>query len=881
MRSLIRRWRQGAERVIAPRPGWQPSLSARRSNPVCQRLRQATAWLVAFLYFTGVRPVSAAAFDGTPQERAAAIQAAGYARDASALSELAKAALDRDPVIAYAAAEALGAIGTEAAADELLKAWACGSTAGLANGLLRCAEARRKAGDAARARALYAACEAKGTEAQKAAARAALAALDPASAAEAKPPPLVRLRDESSWVRLPAMREAVRSADVAALPALFELSLRPDEDGRAATLALSAFAAKETDAFLYGEMRKAGPGRAKAVELLAARGNKELARRLCDASLYDAPGAAAAAGSAWRACLTQEEFAAALAFAFGPPPEKRREPLASALAVVAQQLPDQARVLREIGAQLARAESAAKADLLGLLAGLPSEGARDLLCEQMTSDDAERRKATVRVFAKWSTPLAVAPLAAAAKTDADRSVKILALRSVLALVQKPGVVAKPEKLALLAELAAAAERAEERKALLDGVKATGGKEADALHARLAEAFGLTGVAARVIAAVNAGGPEVGAFRADGQFVGGSVHAAAQEADLDDASDAAPAAVYRDCRFRDSVYTFDGLKADAPYTLRLHFAETFHERPGARVFDVTCNGRPLLTDYDILVKAGKKMKAVTETFDVAADAAGKLTVAFKTKRDQALVNGLEILEGSVRSVVPRPAGKPGRPDVLLLTGANNHDWRETTAALRAVFAESPTFAVAVAENPWDMKPGDLEGYELVFSNWNTWGKDKREWTAQMKAAFMAWVKRGGGFFVLHAGASLFYDWDEFQSLTGGSWEKGTFHPHRQAFTVNISDKGHPVTRGLADFEIFDEPWQRVANRNPARQVLLTGVVSKENKGSGEPEPFAWTTRAGQGRCFNLVLGHDARAITNASCKKLILRGAEWAATGDVK
>jgi len=240
--------------------------------------------------------------------------------------------------------------------------------------------------------------------------------------------------------------------------------------------------------------------------------------------------------------------------------------------------------------------------------------------------------------------------------------------------------------------------------------------------------------------------------------------------------------------------------------------------------------------------------------------------------------------ALRDAAARYAGDVaagGKIRVLLLTGANNHDWRATTAALATLFAASPKFAVTVEECPWKMKPADIEGYDLLFSNWNTYGPDKREWTAEMKAAFMAWVKRGGGFFVLHAGGSMFYDWDAFQSLTGGSWEKGTFHPHRQAFTVNIADKAHPVTRGLADFEIFDEPWQKVANRNPARRVLATATIGTANKGSGEPEPFVWTTEMGQGRCFNLVPGHDVRALEAPGCAALILRGSAWAATGDVR
>jgi type 1 glutamine amidotransferase len=41
-------------------------------------------------------------------------------------------------------------------------------------------------------------------------------------------------------------------------------------------------------------------------------------------------------------------------------------------------------------------------------------------------------------------------------------------------------------------------------------------------------------------------------------------------------------------------------------------------------------------------------------------------------------------------------------------------------------------------------------------------------------------------------------------------------------------------------------------------------------------MAWTLRHGEGRVFVTVLGHDARARENASFKKLLSQGCEWAA-----
>lgn len=48
-------------------------------------------------------------------------------------------------------------------------------------------------------------------------------------------------------------------------------------------------------------------------------------------------------------------------------------------------------------------------------------------------------------------------------------------------------------------------------------------------------------------------------------------------------------------------------------------------------------------------------------------------------------------------------------VLLLSGANNHDWRATTPVLQATLETGGLCQVSVTENPADLRPGDLEGF----------------------------------------------------------------------------------------------------------------------------------------------------------------------------
>lgn len=58
---------------------------------------------------------------------------------------------------------------------------------------------------------------------------------------------------------------------------------------------------------------------------------------------------------------------------------------------------------------------------------------------------------------------------------------------------------------------------------------------------------------------------------------------------------------------------------AEYAVRLHFAElNAAAKPGSRVFDVSINGQPVLTSFDILAKTGGAGRALVEEFIIPAD-----------------------------------------------------------------------------------------------------------------------------------------------------------------------------------------------------------------------------------------------------------------------
>jgi uncharacterized protein len=219
------------------------------------------------------------------------------------------------------------------------------------------------------------------------------------------------------------------------------------------------------------------------------------------------------------------------------------------------------------------------------------------------------------------------------------------------------------------------------------------------------------------------------------------------------------------------------------------------------------------------------------------------------------------------------------NVLLLSGQNNHAWQKTTPAIQNILEKSGRFFVTVTNNPENLAPEELNQYDVIMSNWNTWPDvTGKRWDPDLEKAFLTFVAEGKGVVIIHAGSSTLQDWPEFQQIAGGTWELGsTGHGPIHTFKVSIENSNHPITKGLKEFYIKDELWHRTKFQ-PGIKVLCSAYSSPEKKGTGQNEPVTIVTHYGKGRCCNFVLGHDATTMQNAAWQTIMVRATEWAATG---
>ena len=105
------------------------------------------------------------------------------------------------------------------------------------------------------------------------------------------------------------------------------------------------------------------------------------------------------------------------------------------------------------------------------------------------------------------------------------------------------------------------------------------------------------------------------------------------------------------RYTDSTYTIPALAPGASYQVRLYFLDWYWTKVGERAFNVSINGTPALTDFDIVqaaVNAGGDgaYQGVEEDFTAVADANGTITIAFtRGTADQALINAIAVVPAS--------------------------------------------------------------------------------------------------------------------------------------------------------------------------------------------------------------------------------------------
>lgn len=238
--------------------------------------------------------------------------------------------------------------------------------------------------------------------------------------------------------------------------------------------------------------------------------------------------------------------------------------------------------------------------------------------------------------------------------------------------------------------------------------------------------------------------------------------------------------------------------------------------------------------------------------------------------------------------PATAGERARLRVLIVSGANNHDWKFTTPELAQILEETGRFAVDITYEP-STGLADVErlrGYDAILLDYNG-----PRWGEAADAAFLSAVHdHGVGVAVVHAANNPFPGFDEYETLVGHLWRQGTGHGAFHEFKVDVVDRDHPITRTMLSFDQHpDELYHKLVNvQGVERRVLAHALSSRESRGTGENEPMILVGSYGAARVFHTPLGHvwvgaegSKESQRDPRFRDLVARGTEWAATGEVR
>lgn len=229
-----------------------------------------------------------------------------------------------------------------------------------------------------------------------------------------------------------------------------------------------------------------------------------------------------------------------------------------------------------------------------------------------------------------------------------------------------------------------------------------------------------------------------------------------------------------------------------------------------------------------------------------------------------------------SAEPEKTGKPIK--VLLVTGAEYHNWRETAPVLAAQLRKDPRMEVRVIEDAHLLGKLDLSEYEVILLNYMNWqvpapGEAARE-------NFRKAIAGGKGLVLVHFACGAWREhpdvnklaWSEYKNLAGRVWDpKLRGHDPHGKFRVEIVMPDHPIMKGMQPFETVDELYTCLTGDRPI-EVLATA----KSKVDGKIYPMAFCFNYEKGRVFHCVLGHDGKALEPAPVGELFRRGTSWAA-----
>jgi len=218
-----------------------------------------------------------------------------------------------------------------------------------------------------------------------------------------------------------------------------------------------------------------------------------------------------------------------------------------------------------------------------------------------------------------------------------------------------------------------------------------------------------------------------------------------------------------------------------------------------------------------------------------------------------------------------AAKPIR--ILVITGGHGYKVEQFNQMLSS-FGPRITYQVEQLPGAFSMfLPENRDKYDvLVF--YHMWQKISDE----QARVFTECIESGKPVVALHHSICAFDSWPGYWDIIGGKyfhavttyrgkeWQPGSYI-HDLHFNVKVVSSRHPVTKGITDFEVFDETYKGYYVEEGVTPLLTTDEPSST-------PVIGWSKKFGKSKIVVLQSGHDAPTFENPSFRKLLKQAIIW-------
>ena len=223
------------------------------------------------------------------------------------------------------------------------------------------------------------------------------------------------------------------------------------------------------------------------------------------------------------------------------------------------------------------------------------------------------------------------------------------------------------------------------------------------------------------------------------------------------------------------------------------------------------------------------------------------------------------------------GGQGARKVLIFshsTGYRHASIEPAVAALSAMGAEAG-YAMMASEDPAVFGAAGLDGVDAIILVSNSTRKADAAtefFTESQRAAFQAFVRRGGGVVGIHAAADSHYAWPWYGRMIGAWFTRHP--PGTPTGTIRIADPSHPANAGLPETLGRADEWYYFEDYDPTLHVLVTLDPGSIGEADVNPNPVSWAHEFEGGRVFYTAMGHTPESYSDPILMRHIGNGLRW-------